>query len=115
MILAVRFRSKIVRFETPNSFVIYCDRGIFVVNLGCLYSPQILVNTFLHGQGKEWGKFNRDWGYRTISQLGETFYYCMREFLSQYPRILYSLLCRTYRDHKYKVAALLKNDTRLLT
>ena len=34
----------------------YCDRGLFVVNLGCYYSPQILVNTFLHGQGREWDK-----------------------------------------------------------
>ena len=31
-----------------------CERGIYVVNLGCQYSSQILVNTFLQYQGKGW-------------------------------------------------------------
>ena len=58
----------------------YFDRGIFVVNLGCLYSSQILVNMF-HG----W-----DRGYHYISQQGETLSWVCENLL-QYPRILYPL------------------------
>ena len=50
----------------------YCDRQNFVVNLGCYYSPQTLVNMLLHGQ----------WGEGGISQLEGTFYTGMRESLT---------------------------------
>ena len=48
---------------------------IIVVNLCCLYSPQLMVNTFLRGQGRGWGKvINGNGGYSHISQLVETFF-----------------------------------------
>ena len=45
----------------------YCDGGILIVNLGCQYSHQILVNTFLHGQGRGWGKVIKGEGYSYFS------------------------------------------------
>ena len=51
----------------------YFDRGIFVVNLGCEYSPQILVNTHLNYHGE----MSKGEKYCYISHLGETFFLSM--------------------------------------
>ena len=80
------FSRMVVRMDIENvdiGILGYCDRRILFLNLGCWYNPQILVNTVLHGHvrgcGKViWGK----WGYRNISQLGETFLHGIRESLA---------------------------------
>ena len=67
----------------------FCDGRMFVVHLGCKYSPQILANVFLHGQGRGWGHVIL----RGIFILANCEKHCIRvsENTTQYPRILISI------------------------
>ena len=67
----------------------FCDGRMFVVHLGCKYSPQILANVFLHGQGRGWGHVIL----RGIFILANWEKHCIRvsENTTQYPRILISI------------------------
>ena len=58
--------------------------GVFVLYLGCYYSPQILINTFLYGKESGWVKVLRRTGGIVIyiSQLTKLFFQGMRETLT---------------------------------
>ena len=76
----------------------YYDREIFVVNLGCCYSPYILFNTYLHGQERGWDKaiMSGSVGDIVILANWEKHFIWVCENLSQYPCIL-----KDYMQHNY--------------